>query len=78
MDSLINVTYVFRYDQQSSIRATTRMEFASTTGGTKCDTVQSIMTVKALDIIIGQTSTDTMNQMKEKMAKMVAAIKMTW
>ena len=77
IDDLINITYMFSYDHQSSIRATTRMQFTSTTGGTNRHTVHSIMTAKALTVIVGQSSTDTMNHMAEHMAKHFAAVKTT-
>ena len=38
---------------------------------------QEIMVVKPFDKIIGKTTTETMNIMTEKMAKMVSAVKMT-
>ena len=51
------------------------MQFISTTGEMNYDTVQSTTTAKAIDVIVGQPSMDTMYHMTEQMAKMVAAIK---
>ena len=69
IDNLINVTYMFCYAQQFSIIETTRMKFTSTIGGTKRNTVNSIMTSNALDVIVWQPSTDTTNHMTEHMEK---------
>ena len=53
------------------------MQFTSTTGRTNRDTVLSIMAAKALDVIIGKPSTETMDCMTYHMTKMVTAVKTT-
>ncbi len=55
----------------------TMMNFTSATGLSVHQMVSLIMAAKPLVIIIGHPTTETMNKMKEQMARMVAPVKTT-
>jgi hypothetical protein len=53
------------------------MNFSSASGSSIHQTVSLLMSTKSLDVIVGQPTTKTVNQMTEQTAKMVAPVKTT-
>jgi hypothetical protein len=53
------------------------MNFSSASGSSAHQTVSLLMSAKPLDVIVGQPTTKTMNQMTEQMAQMIAPVKTT-
>ncbi len=53
------------------------MTYTLAVGSSVHQTVSLIMSAKPLDVIVGQSTTKSMNKTMEQMAQMVAPIKMT-
>jgi hypothetical protein len=53
------------------------MNYSSASGSSVHQAVSLLMSTKPLDVIVGQPTTKTMNQMTEQMAQMVVPVKTT-
>jgi hypothetical protein len=53
------------------------MNYSSASGSPVHQTVSLLMSTKPLDVIVGQSTTKTINRMMEQMAQMVAPVKTT-
>ncbi len=53
------------------------MNYSSATGSSIHQTISLLMSAKPLDVIVRQPTTETMNQMTEQTAHMVAPVKTT-